>query len=575
MWILGISAFYHNSSCCLFKDDSLISALQEERLSRIKGDASFPVKAIRSVLDEQGLTIRDISLVCFYENPHLKIERQLAMATNVEQIAEIKKKLHLPESMIRKNLSYTGEIYYSEHHLSHVGNGVFQSGWESAKFLCADSVGEKKCLSWGEYSSNSIQVQGHIDFPHSLGILYSTLASFLHFSVNDEEYKMMGLAAHGTPAYKSLIRENLLLGHGKNFSLNETYFNLGQTDGPMYSEKLGRLLGFDPRKRNEPFLQIHKDLASSVQSLLEDETIQLIKDVFPNKIDRLIFCGGVAHNSLLNQKLTELSGIDHVFIPAAPNDVGSSIGSCIIGKFMKEKRFLLQKERAVPYWATGVTKASQFGDLSSSFQPLSVEEIVKNLRSGKVVAICRGVMEFGDRALGNRSILGDPDFPGIKDIINLKIKKREDFRPFAPIVVAEKASEYFVMDEENKLMSKTYPLKTQLSNRFKGIQNIDGTARVQTLVSNDNEFLHSLLLKFGSVSGYPMLINTSLNLNGEPIALDEAQALDIFLRSEIDILILEETMIFKSDVPADFLANYRSSVFPVPGEGFKSSYDFL
>lgn len=551
----------------------MLGATQEERLSRIKGDSSFPIRSIRLLLDEYDLTIKDIDLVCFYENPVSKMKRQFKMDISAEQIVEVKKKSYQVAASISGELGYDKEVFYSDHHMSHLGNGIYQSGWQHGSFLCADSVGEQQCFTWGNYSDDGVNILGQINFPDSLGILYSTMTSFLGFSVNDEEFKMMGLAAFGKPVFKDLLSQNLLLGHGRQFKLNMDFFNLNQ--GPMYNNKLISLLKLDPRLPSAEILQRHKDLASSIQELLEDELCSLVTNVFPEGTERLIFCGGVAHNSLASQKLSQLPGIKEVFIPAAPNDVGSSIGACVMAHLKKNGQILTQKERTVPYWGPSSKNNMNLGFLNQFLLPVDLLFLAEEINQGAVVAVCRGRMEFGDRALGNRSIIANPDFPDIKETINKKIKRREEFRPFAPIVSEDKASDYFEMAEKNKLMTKIYKVKQPFIHRLKGIQNIDGTARVQTVSKEDNSFFYDLLKNFERKSGIPILLNTSLNLNGEPIASSVDDALDIFLRSGMDIIVLEDYMLIKEQIPEAFRMAYRKVVTSIVSNTFKTTYDFL
>lgn len=577
MFMLGISALYHNSSCCLFKDGVLLSAIQEERLSRRKSDSSFPIKSIRALLDLYHISIHDIDLVCYYEDPKLKFERQFSQIddSDISSLARAKAKSHLVEKCIRENLNYKGEVFYSKHHLSHLGNGIFQSGWQEASFLTVDGVGEWNTITWGDYSEEGIKTLGHVDFPHSLGLFYSTMTSFLGFDVNDEEFKVMGLSAFGRTHFKDILHRELFVSHGVDLKLNLDYFNF-PTDNQevMFTSKLEELLGMKRRSKNEEILDSHKDLARSVQEILEDELCLILTEAFPKGCKRLIFSGGVAYNSLANKKISELKGFDSVFIPAAANDSGSSIGACVIAYVEKNRKFIFQNNQ-VPYWGTSVEHLDDLGDLKKYFKPLVIDELIQQIISGKIIALCRGSYEFGDRALGNRSIIAHPDFPGIKDILNAKVKRREEFRPFAPIVVYEKSSTYFKMDEENPTMSKVYDVRPEFHDKLSGIQNVDHTARVQTLKREDNQFLYDLLLAFEQKSSYPILINTSFNLNGEPIVASARNALHSFLKTNIDILVIEDQVLRKEDLPKAYLDIYQKVTHEIKNYNPQSAYDFI
>jgi carbamoyltransferase len=568
MYILGLSAFYHNASACLFKDGQLLFALQEERLTRKKGDAHFPIKSVRQILSQADLTIKDIGLVCYYENPQTKLERQLAMDLSAEDLLRAKNKYNAVERSIRSNLGYTKEIFYADHHQAHLGNGIFQSGWDEAAYLTVDGVGEQDTITWGDYDAHGIQTKGSVHFPHSLGIFYSALTAFLGFSVNDEEFKVMGLAAYGQPRFKSILRENLFFDSGLALKLNTDFFQFSREK--IFSSKLSTMLGISPRQPGEEISEVHRDIARSTQDILEEELCSIIKQAFPTGVKRLIFCGGVAHNSLANQKLSALAGVGEVFIPAAPNDVGSSVGACIIQSKLQVKI----NQRPVPYWGPDLDYGNH-GTLERFFIPYDEGFIAHQLYLGQVIAVCRERMEFGDRALGHRSILAHPGYPGIKDFLNAKVKRREGYRPFAPVVTCEDAATYFEMNEENLVMSKTYPVKELWRKSLSGVTHIDGTARVQTLRQGDNAWLYGLLRAFEKESALPVLINTSFNLNGEPIVFNESEALDVFLRTDIDVLVLEDRYLIKNDVPAEWLEKYRRNVKSSSPYPKRETYDFL
>ena len=567
MYTLGLSAFFHNSAACLFQDGRLLWAQQEERFSRVKSDPSFPWRAVRHMLAAQDLTIRDVGQVCYYEDPRLKLERQMAMGLSARQMARVAERFRAVEETLRLDLDYQGPVHYARHHRSHFANALFQSGWREGNYLTVDSVGEKETLTWGRFDSRGLEQFGSREFPHSLGVFYSALTALLGFSVNDEEYKVMGLAAHGTPRFAPQL-EKLFLAHGSVLMLDTRYFQL-EGEGSMYTPELSALLGVPTRLPGEPLTDVHRDLAASAQAVLERELTQLVQEAFPQGAGRLLLSGGVAHNSLANQRLSELPGMQELFVPAAPNDVGSAIGACVMYALEERQELWLLPEREAPYWGASARQA-ELGVAASWIRPVDLPRLARELMAGAVVAVCQGRMEFGDRAL--LAYAGNPE---VKEVLNGKIKRREDYRPFAPVVRSCEASEYFLMAEENLVMSKTYPVRPAYRERLSAVLNADGSARVQTLRRSDNPWLDSLLVALGEQQALPVLVNTSLNVNGEPIVLDDYQALDLFLRTDVDALVLETGVLYKTAVPAKWLEAYRAAVRGVALPRHRSTYEFL
>ena len=589
MNILGISAFYHDSAACLVLDGKIIAAAQEERFSRIKHDNRFPEQAIEYCLREGGITADELDYVVFYDKPFLKFERILETYLAYAPLGIrsflmaiplwIRKKLWIPD-LIEKSLGYKGEVLFTEHHESHAASTFFPSPFERAAFLTMDGVGEWATASFGVGNDNRISIDSELHFPHSLGLLYSAFTYYTGFRVNSGEYKVMGLAPYGEPKYVQTILDNLIdLKEDGSFKLNMKYFNYcaGLT---MTNRRFHRLFGRKPRKRESELSQMDMDLARSVQVVTEEIVMRMARHVYKLTGEKyLCLAGGVALNCVANGKLLREGPYDDIWIQPAAGDAGGALGAA----FFTWYQYLDNPRNAVNH------KDSQMGSyLGPGYSNEEIETFLKEhsiphsrvdgeiidrtvelLTQEKVVGWFQGRMEFGPRALGNRSIIGDARSPKMQRKMNLKIKYRESFRPFAPTVLAERISDFFEIDRESPYMllvaqvkkEKQIPMKEQ-ENSFFGLEklnvvrsdvpaitHIDYSARIQSVNAEDNPKYHQLIKKFEEKTGCSVIVNTSFNVRGEPIVQSPMDAYKCFMRTEMDYLVMGDFLLDKEDQP--------------------------
>lgn len=563
MIVLGLSALYHDSACALMVDGKLVGAAQEERFTRRRFDPQMPVRAVRACLRDAGIRIQDIDHVAYYEDPVRKLGRQLWMglpqapAASPETLYRLD--AHRPLRQIEELIGYSGEVTCVQHHEAHAASAFYQSGFAEAALFTADAVGEWTTTSYGRGHAEGVSLFEEVDFPHSLGILYSAVTSYLGFAVNSDEYKVMGLAPYGTARYVEQLRDLVIgLPHGQ-YRLNMKYFDVSGTSS-MFTPALGELLGAPPRDPESEVLQFHSDVASSVQALLEE--VLLDKLVYLHEAtgsDRLCYAGGVALNCVANRRIRERGPFGEVFVQPAAGDAGGAIGAAALVSHrltgvhrperIRDVRVGPKPElRSVRGWldAAGVPYLDFAGDESAL-----AERASEWLDEGKVLGWFQGRMEFGPRALGARSILADPRRADMRDHINALVKKREAFRPFAPAVVAERCAEFFELEGASPFMLDTANVREP--DALPAITHVDGSARVQTVDSTDNPRFHALLAAFGRRTGYPILLNTSFNMRGEPIVSGAADALACFVRSRLDVLVLDDLAIRAVDLPAHWL----------------------
>lgn len=602
--ILGISAFYHDSAACLVRDGAIIAAAQEERFTRKKHDPNFPKLAIEYCLREGGLTVREVDYVTFYEKPFLKFDRLLHsyLACAPRGLSSFLKAIPLwitekiwMKEVIRKELDgYEGKILFPEHHESHAASAFFPSPFPSAAFLTIDGVGEWTTTSYGVGRDNRLELQSELHFPHSLGLLYSAFTYYTGFRVNSGEYKLMGLAPYGEPAYKDLIlRELIDLKADGSFRLNMKYFNyaVGLT---MVNEPFERLFGGPPRTPESRLTQRDMDLARSIQEVTEEVIYRMARHVRQlTGQPRLCLAGGVALNCVANGKLLRERVFDQIWVQPAAGDAGGALGAALT----VWHQYLDQ-----PRQADGVNdsqKASLLGPSFSReeirqflasqnipFTELSDEQIPEKIAAliaaEKVIGWFQGRMEFGPRALGARSIIGDARSPKMQEVMNLKIKFRESFRPFAPTVLRERAAEYFDLAAESPYMllvapvtqSKRRELSQPEQQRFglhklltlrsaiPAVTHVDYSARVQTITEADNPPYYRLIKHFDEHYGCPVIINTSFNVRGEPIVCKPEHAYLCFMRTNMDYLLLGNFLLEKRDQKAldkdiDWLKEYE------------------
>jgi carbamoyltransferase len=588
MNILGISAFYHDSAACLVRDGDIIAAAQEERFTRKKHDFSFPAKAIDYCLEAGKINGKSLDYVAFYDKPFIKFERiletYLAFAPSGIQSfimaipLWIKQKLWMKE-FIKKQLGYEGKIIFPEHHESHAASAFFASPFPEAAFLTIDGVGEWTTTSYGVGKNNQINILSEIHFPHSLGLLYSAFTYYTGFKVNSGEYKVMGLAPYGQPVYKDLILSELMdLKEDGSFKLNMQYFNYcaGLT---MTSRKFDKLFGGPPRKPESDVTQRDMDLARSVQDVTEEVMLRMAHHIHNETKQRnLCLAGGVALNCVGNGKILREGPFDNIWIQPAAGDAGGALGAALFVwyQYLKNQRMADGHKDFM--------KASCLGPEYSDdqiLQYLSANNIPYNklppeetpariadlIAQEKTIGWFQGRMEFGPRALGARSIIGDARSSQMQEIMNLKIKFRESFRPFAPSVLKERAADFFDIDSESPYMLIVAPVKenirramTRQEQEYFGLDklhvvrssipavtHVDYSARVQTITKESNPLYYEMIARFAEKHECPVIINTSFNVRGEPIVCTPEDAYLCFMRTNMDYLIMGNYLLSKEN----------------------------
>lgn len=551
--ILGLSAYFHDSACCLLKDGVLVAAAQEERFSRRKHDASVPKMAFRYCLSQGNLSINDIDCVAYYENPAKKLDRQLWMilpGISEASAFDVWRKSKRPVHDIRKILGYDGPIQIVDHHHAHAASSFFFSGFPEAAVLTIDGVGEWATTTYGHAQSTTINLFEEVHFPNSIGLLYSAITSYLGFAVNDGEYKVMGLAPYGKPLYADRIYQLIQSLARGQFALNLDYFNFGGKDR-MYTDALPELFGEPPRERESQITTFHKDVARSLQSVLEDTLVEKAKYLHEKTgSENLCMAGGVALNCVANARILNESPFKRLFVQPAAGDAGTCLGAAALAHInltgSRPPTERLEHVYLGPrFTANEVAKLIRETDVTATDfrdrEECLLAHAVELLAAGKVIGWFEGRMEFGPRALGARSILADPRDSGMRDRINALVKKREGFRPFAPVVLESKASEHFDLDHAAPFMLETCQVKSKLD--LPAITHVDNSARVQTINETVNSRLARLLKAFDERTGCPILLNTSFNMRDEPIVCSPSDAIWCFARTDIDVLFLEDFVI--------------------------------
>ena len=605
MNILGISAYYHDAAACLVIDGKIIAAAQEERFTRIKHDSSFPNHAISYSLKEAGISAKDLDHIVFYDKPFLKFERLLetylafaprgfkSFATSLP--VWLKDKL-FQKSVITKAMTdlwgkdiHWGErLLFSEHHLSHAASAFFPSPFKEAAVLTMDGVGEWTTTSLAIGKGNNLDVIKEIHFPHSLGLLYSAFTYYTGFRVNSGEYKVMGLAPYGVPRYADLIKEHLIdIKDDGSFHLDMTYFDYC-TDLKMTNRKFDALFGGPPRTPETDLTQREMDLAASIQSVTEEVVIKLARDIAKTTGQKnLCLAGGVALNCVANGKLLKEKIFEQIWIQPAAGDAGGALGAALGAYYLHAKKPRAQShgldEMSGSYLGPAYTQdeiEQRLDVLGAKFDVLNDEDLInttaKMLASGKAVGWHQGRMEFGPRALGGRSILADPRSPTIQKQLNLKVKYRESFRPFAPSVLSADVSEWFDLDVDSPymlLVASVLPNKqiamTQEEKSLFGIDklniprseipavtHVDYSARVQTVYQATNPKYFSLITRFKEITGCPVLVNTSFNVRGEPIVESPDDAFKCLMGTDIDLLVIGNCILEKKKQDASLINNY-------------------
>ena len=557
---LGISCFYHDSSVCLVKDGKVLLAVEEERFSVIKHDSSFPDKSIHWIINESKISFEDIDEVCFYEKPLIKTHRIVTTCLNNFQIKDafkfavkgVKQFLDLKRKL--RWLFSNAEIKFTSHHDSHIGYSYLTSPFKKAAVLSVDGVGEWETTVLAKAEQNDWEKLETTVFPHSLGMFYSTFTAFLGFKPNEGEYKVMGLAPYGNPkTFIDKFRDIIYPSKKGIYKLNMKMFNYDKSDEVMFTSELSSHLGLLPRLPTEELTQQHKDLAASVQFIYEMYFFRLLKQLHKlTKCDNLVLSGGCAYNGTANGKISKKTGFKNVWIPPSPSDSGSSIGACLISYYRGESDKRLDNTN--PYLGPKfsneyISQILKNYNNKLIYKKLSDEEIIDlvstEISNGKVVAWFEGRLELGARALGHRSIFADPKNPAMKNRINQIVKKREGFRPFAPIVKDETKNLYFEWDKEVPYMNQIVSVRKEFRTKLPAITHIDGTARIQTLRKDQCERVYKLLDSLEKKNDFPIVLNTSFNIKDQTMIMNPETAIKTFLDIGLDSLVLQNYLIKK------------------------------
>jgi carbamoyltransferase len=589
MYILGISCFYHDSAACLVRDGDIVAAAQEERFTRKKHDPRFPQNAIKWSLEEEGITAQDVDVVVYYDKPILTFERLLMSYLTVAPKGLrswleamplwLGQKLFIPK-VIQRETGYQGDVLFTEHHEAHAASAFYPSPFNEAAILTIDGVGEWTTASYGFGKGNELALLKELHFPDSLGLLYSAFTYFTGFRVNSGEYKLMGLAPYGVPRYKDLILSELVdVKEDGSIRLNLRYFDfLGGLR--MTNRRFDKLFGGPPRKPEAEITQREMDIAASIQTVTEEVVLKMANHVYSETGQKnLCLAGGVALNCVANGRILRESPFENIWIQPSAGDAGGALGAALSVWYR-----YLGNERAHPNGCD----SQQGSNLGPSFPNEDVKAfldskgypfyeladakrtriIAEQIAQGNIVGYMCGRMEFGPRALGARSILGDPRSSDTQTVMNLKIKYRESFRPFAPSVLEEKASEYFDINIPSPYMLLVADVKEerripqpsgdgiQMLDRLKAkrsdipaVTHLDYSARLQTVNQNDKPDYYAVIAEFEKLTGCAVIVNTSFNVRGEPIICSPEDAYRCFMRTEMDILVIENCILYKEDQP--------------------------
>lgn len=554
MYIIGISAFYHDSSVCLFRDNQLIFACEEEKFTGIKHDSSFPEKTLEYIYKQFKITDKNLQAVCYYEDPKLKYERVMDnikpqwFKNPIYSLKSYLKIRNIAKEVDERLRKISPNVFYSTHHEAHIYYSFYTSHFQEATCLSIDGVGETDTMSVGLGNERGIEYASLAKYPHSIGLYYSAMTSFLGFRPNEGEYKMMGLASYGNPnTYLDVVRKLITYKNSK-LECNLDVFCWNKSDKVMFNEKLSELLGIEQRLPEDSIESIHQDLAASVQKVYEEILFEVLKTIsIISERTNLCLSGGCAYNGTANGKIVGNSSFQHLWIPPAPSDAGSAIGA--VAHYLVKERKLKNKITRNPFLGPEYF----YDDIQKSIKGLKYKNfttekgllryVAKKINEGSVVGWFSGHIEFGSRALGNRSILANPTLPNMKDRINKVIKKREGFRPFAPMVTKEKQHDFFEMTDDVPYMNQVVQVKPQFRDILKAVTHVDGSARVQTVYKNT--LIYKLLEEFELISGYPILLNTSFNVKDKTMVLTPKDAIDTFFDTEMDLLVIGNHVLYK------------------------------
>ena len=604
--ILGISSFFHDSAAALIQNGKIVAAAQEERFSRKKHDERFPKNAIKYVLQEGNLELSEVDYIVFFEKPFLKFERlletYLAFAPRGFKSFSLAMPIWLREKLFQKKYLFDHlqeldnsfkdikKIKFSEHHYSHAASAFYPSPFEEAIILTLDGVGEWATTTLAHGKGNQIKMLKEIHFPHSLGLLYSAFTYYTGFKVNSGEYKVMGLAPYGQPIYKELILKNLIdIKNDGSFRLDMDYFNFA-TGVTMTNKKFNNLFGQPVRNPEKDLLtQFHMDVAASIQAVTEEIVLRLTKSAAVEyKIDNLCLAGGVALNCVANGKILKNKVFNKIWVQPAAGDAGGSLGAALAywHQELKQKRSVNQNDSMKgsylgPKFENNFIE-KELISLKANFKKIQEDEMVdvlaKELSEEKTAGWFQGRMEFGPRALGGRSILADPRSSRMQKELNLKVKFRESFRPFAPSVLSEEAGNWFEIDEPSPYMLLVAKIKKEIQitmtpeqeklfginklnikrSKIPAVTHVDYSARIQTVNQETNPRYYKLIKKFYELTKCPILVNTSFNIRGEPIVCSIKDAFKCFMGTNLDILVIEDFILFKSDQDKSLKDDYKN-----------------
>jgi carbamoyltransferase len=601
--ILGISAFYHDSAASILIDGKIVAAAQEERFTRVKHDSSYPYNAIEFVLKYSSLKLSEVDQIVFFEKPFLKFERLLETYVGFAPKGFVSFAKAMPlwikEKLFQKNLLFNKlkghdenyksdkNIFFSDHHLSHAASAFFPSPYEEAVVLTADGVGEWATTTVALGKANDLEIKKEIHFPHSLGLLYSAFTYYTGFKVNSGEYKLMGLAPYGKPIYEEKVKQLVDIKQDGSFKLDQSYFNYA-TGLTMTNEKFNNLFSQNPRNpKKDSITQFHMDIAASIQKVTEEIMIKLAKSIRNEyNVKNLCLAGGVALNCVANGKILEEKIFDNIWIQPAAGDAGGSLGAALALWHIENgnKRDVNPNDDMNGSYLgnefSQIEIEKELSSLGANFKTFNYDDLIDKtsdiLSQEKAVGWFQGRMEFGPRALGGRSILGDPRSESMQKNLNLKVKYRESFRPFAPSVLKEDLSEWFDLQEESPYMllvshinpKKKIEMNDQQQKLFgidklnikrsdiPAVTHVDYTARIQTVNENTNKRYYDLISKFKEKTGCPILVNTSFNVRGEPIVNSPTDAFNCFMGTELDYLVIGNCILKKENQDKKLKKNY-------------------
>jgi carbamoyltransferase len=605
--ILGVSAFYHDSAAALIEDGRVVAAAQEERFTRKKHDASFPENAVRYCLGESGGGLEDIDFVAFYDKPFLKFERLLetylsfapkGFASFRQAMPVWLKEKLFQKSLLRKkfeaydpDFDWQNKLLFAEHHLSHAASAFFPSPFEDACVLTMDGVGEWATTSVAFGTGSKLEMTREIHFPHSLGLLYSAMTYYTGFRVNSGEYKVMGLAPYGQPKYAQLIFDNLIdLKNDGSFRLDQSYFDYC-TGLTMTNSRFDDLFGGPPRGADELLTQHHMDLAASVQAVTEEVVLRLTRSLAAETGQKnLCLAGGVALNCVANGKVLRDGAFENIWVQPAAGDAGGALGAALAAYHLHlgEERQVSDSGDAMKGGYLGPSyedddikrRLTAVGAKFETFDEATMlDATAQALADGKAIGWFQGRMEFGPRALGGRSFIGDARSPEMQKLLNLKVKYRESFRPFAPSVLAEEASDWFELDGDSPYMlivadvvrARRREMSDEEKNLFgidklnvarsdiPAVTHVDYSARIQTVHEETNPRYHALISRFRDMTGCPVIVNTSFNVRGEPIVATPEDAFRCFMGTEAEMLVVGNSILHKSDQDPDLKLNYKDA----------------